>query len=105
MTDVTLGPAVVNLKGIVENDNWSIPITLTSGGTPVNLTGAVLVAKIKTSAASIPLTAVVTGALAGELTVSLTDSPAIGSSAKWALRINNKTWLAGSASGVADVLA
>lgn len=106
MTDVTLGPAAVNLKGIVANDAWSIALTLTSGGSPLDLTGATIVAKIKADAdTSHTLTTEVTDAAGGELTVSQAAAPTIPSGAKWALRINGRTLMGGSVSGKEDVLA
>lgn len=106
MTDVSLGPAVVNLKGIVENDNWSIALTLTSGGQPYDLTGAVIVAKLKPkTGTSINLTTNVTDPTNGKLTVSQTAAPLIEDGSKWALRINNRTIMSGTVKGTADVLA
>jgi hypothetical protein len=105
MTDVSLGPAAVNLKGIVENDAWSIALTLTAGGDPYDLTGATIVAKMKLSSGSVVLTTNVTDAPGGMLTVSQADAPLIGSGGKWALRINGRTIIGGGVSGAADVLA
>lgn len=104
MTDVSLGPATVNLKGIVENDNWSIALTLTSGADPYDLTGATIVAKMKLAEETVDLTAAVTDAVNGKLTVSQTDAPLI-KNGQWALRINHRTVMSGKVSGVGDVLA
>lgn len=105
MTDVNLGAAVVNLNGIVENDNWSIALTLTSGGVPLDLTGATVVAKAKSRTATYNLTVTVTDAAAGKLTIAQSDAPRYDAIGKWALRINNRTMMAGDVNGSADVLA
>lgn len=102
--NVNLGPAVVNLVGIVENDDWAIAIALTAGGDPYDLTAAVISAKLKTKTTSYPLTAVVTDALGGLLTVSQADAPTLPGGSRWALRINARTLLAGTVTGIGDVL-
>lgn len=104
MANIILGPAMVNLVGIVENDAWSAELILTSDGVPVNLTGLTIVAKIITDEQSYPITATVTDALAGRLTISQSDAPRI-SVAQWAMRIGTRTYFEGSVTGKKDVLA
>lgn len=104
MANIILGPAMVNLVGIVENDAWSAELILTSDGVPVNLTGLAIVAKIITDEQSYPITATVTDAAAGRLTISQNDAPRI-SVAQWAMRIGTRTYFEGSVTGKKDVLA
>lgn len=104
--NVSLGPAAVNLLGIVENDDWAIALTLTTGVDPYDLTGATVTAKIKpTTGTSYTLTTVITDDVGGQLTVSQSGAPLITSGAKWSLRINARTIMSGSVNGTADVLA
>lgn len=105
MSDVLFGPAVVNLVGIVQNDSWTIALTLTSGDSPFDLTGATIAAKMVTAASSYVLTVVVTDELNGMLTISQTTAPSIDPSSAWAMRINGRTILTGNVSGMVDVLA
>jgi hypothetical protein len=104
MTDIPLTPATVNLIGIVQNDSWSVNLVITNGTAPYNLTGATIVSKISTSAGSYPLTVTVTDAVNGKLTLSMTSSPLIPYGSTWALRINARTLMEGTATGMADVL-
>lgn len=62
----------------VRGDDWSIPGTLESGGTAVNLTGATITSMIRPNVESSTLTetftVTVNSAAAGTLTLSLTDA-------------------------------
>ena len=104
MANIILGPATVNLVGIVENDAWSAELVLTSDGVPVDLTGLAIVAKIITDEQSYPITATVTSAVDGRLTISQNDAPKINV-AQWAMRIGTRTYFEGSVTGKRDVLA
>lgn len=105
MTEVGLGPATVNLTGIVQNDSWSLAFTLTAGGLPYDLTGATIVAKlVLADTTKINLGISVTDAAAGEMTVSCTAAPLIDGDAQWALRVNARTMMSGYADGIADIL-
>jgi hypothetical protein len=70
-TIIPLGPAVVDIKGVRAGDRNVITITVTSDGTPVNLTGLTpsAQARKKSTDADPALTAVVlvTDALAGKM--------------------------------------
>lgn len=62
----------------VRGDDWSIPGTISAGGTAVNLTGATVTAMLRPSVESSVLTetfaVTVNSAAAGTLTLSLTDA-------------------------------
>lgn len=104
MTDVNLGPAEVNLDGIVEHDAWSLAVTLTDGTTPYNLTGLTCTASILLGDGThSPITVTVTNAVAGQFTLAQTSAPAIYT-CPWALRVGTRTMLAGSISSQRDVL-
>lgn len=103
MADLSLTAAVLNLNGIVENDSWSIDLTITSDGSPMDLTGATVVAKILAAEVSYPLTTAIADAAGGKLTVSMTQSPLI-EYGTWALRVNDRTMVRGSVNGLPDVL-
>lgn len=104
MANIILGPATVNLVGIVENDAWSAQLILTSDGVPINLTGLAITAKIITDEQTYPITATVTDAVNGKLTISQNDAPRIRT-AQWAMRIGTRTYFEGSVTGRRDVLA
>lgn len=104
MTDVNLGPAEVNLTGIVEHDAWSLAVTLSNGTTPYNLTGLTCTASILLGDGTHSAIAVaVTNAAAGQLTLSQATAPQIYTS-PWALRVGTRTMLAGTISSRRDVL-
>lgn len=105
MTDVDLSPALVNLLGIVEHDDWAIALTLTAGGVAYDLTAAVVTAGIKSPSASHTLTTVVTDATHGKMTVSESDAPVLEHGSRWALRINGRTVMSGKVTGSVDVLS
>jgi len=62
----------------VRGDDWSIPGTISDGGTAVNLTGATLTAMMRPNTESSVLTetftVTVTNAASGAVTLSLTDT-------------------------------
>lgn len=103
MANIILGPATVNLVGIVENDAWSAQLVLTSDGVPIDLTGLTITAKIITDDQIYSITATVTDAVNGKLTISQNDAPRIGV-ARWAMRIGTRTYFEGSVTGKKDVL-
>lgn len=106
MSDVKLGPAQVNLVGIVQNDSWSLALTITVSGTAMDLTGQTINAAIKDGSVSYPLTVAVTNATGGQLTLSQAKAPAFGNySATWALRVGGRTIISGGVSGTGDILS
>lgn len=104
MTDVSFGPAPVNLTGIVQNDSWSVAVGLKADGAPYDLTGLECVASMKVGSANVPIVVTITDADAGQFTLSQTEAPLIGVGGRWALRVGTRTMLAGTVTGKPDVL-
>ena len=59
---VNLAPACINLSGVRAGDSNQVTVTVTAGGTPVDLTGMTIESQVRAAAtdASVALTAVVT---------------------------------------------
>jgi S1-C subfamily serine protease len=104
MTNLLIGPAVVNLVGIVENDSWAASLVITANGSPLDLTGLTITAKLITSAGAFPIAITVTDAANGEVTISQDDAPLVGVG-QWAMRIGSRTYFMGSVTGLKDILS
>lgn len=95
MVDVQFGAQRVNLLGLIEGDGWSVPITITSGGLPFNLTGATITSAMNIGGVFFPITVLVTDAINGKLTISQASAPLINCEGSWYLRVDTRTFLAG----------
>lgn len=104
MPNLLVGPTVLNLVGVVQNDDWSVDLLITADSAPVDLTGLSVSAKIVTPEAAYSLAVAVTDPAGGAVTVSQASAPYVGVG-KWALRIGSRTYLMGSVTGIRDALA
>jgi hypothetical protein len=88
---LTLGPAVVNITGVRAGDRNSFQLTITDGGTPVNLTGQTITAHAREVATdpnppAITATITIVNAPAGILTVAFPGAAvtaALAGTAAW----------------------
>ena len=103
--EIQLGPQQANLLNIVQHDDWKTRVLtcLDQDGNAIDLTGATLTADIAANGTTYPLSVQVVDAAAGQVRVSQTAAPLIGSGA-WAMRVNNETVFRGIVTGVADIL-
>lgn len=103
VTEVSMGPARVDIAGLVEGDSWTLSFSLATGGVPYNLTGLTIVSCIRCGKTDYPITVNVTSAINGQLILSQMAAPLV-SGASWALRVGTRTMVQGGISTQPKVL-
>lgn len=111
MTTISTLPTQVDLE-LYRGDAWALPVTITTGGVALNLTGYTLTAQVRASesaSTSTSITVTVTNAATGQVRLSLTaaqtrDLPASGVwDLQWATSGDPTTLLAGRVTVSGDV--